>query len=180
MNGKFLRIAGASLAALLGATSAVVPAIFLYKYEYFSSFFEIDNLIGILPIALWIIMSAGFLAAAVLAIKRGAVALISVSLAFSILSVALFPKAVTGNWFREKALDATGESADISVYEPFKEGNSTAVLEEESTLRISEDFPVLDGALALYPVYAAVANTVYEECEEARSAVAFTNTLRAY
>ena len=125
-------------------------------------------------------MSAGFFAAAVLAIKRGAIALISVTLALSIVSVALFPKAVTGNWFIEKALDATGESADISVYEPFKEGNSTAVLDEESTLRILEDFPVLDGALALYPVYAAVASAVYEECEEAKNAVTFTNTLRAY
>ena len=181
MNGRILRISGAILSALLGGASAVVPAIFLYKYEYFSSFKEIDNLIGMMPVALWLIMAAGFIAASVLAMKRGPVALVSACLAFSLISVALFPKAVTCNWFRmEKELNVAGDSPDISVYEPFKEGNSTVVLGEDAALRISEDFPVLDGALALYPVYAAVAQAVYEECEEAKNAVAFTNTIRAY
>lgn len=38
----------------------------------------------------------------------------------------------------------------------------------------------MDGALALYPVYAAIAETVYDKGAFTPESVAFTNTLRAY
>ncbi|MCL2381028.1 MAG: substrate-binding domain-containing protein [Treponema sp.] len=50
-------------------------------------------------------------------------------------------------------------------YEPFYENNSLARLESESTLRLHENLPVLDGATALFPVYASFVQAVYSETE---------------
>jgi len=48
-------------------------------------------------------------------------------------------------------------------YEPFTENNHLVKLDEESDLKLTENLPVLDGATALYPVYASFAQTVYPE-----------------
>ncbi len=54
-------------------------------------------------------------------------------------------------------------SSVLYGYSPFMENSKTAKLDEESSLKITEDLPVLDGATALYPVYAAFARAVYPE-----------------
>jgi phosphate transport system substrate-binding protein len=46
-------------------------------------------------------------------------------------------------------------------YEPFAQGTRALWLEEESTLQLIENLPRLDGATALYPVYAAFVQAVY-------------------
>ena len=46
-------------------------------------------------------------------------------------------------------------------YQPYIEGSRVVSLTEESTLRLTDDLPVLDGATALFPVYAAFAMAVY-------------------
>jgi phosphate transport system substrate-binding protein len=55
----------------------------------------------------------------------------------------------------------------IYQYVPFRENNRQenflAKLEQESTLKIIDDLPALDGATALYPVYAAFVQAVYPE-----------------
>ncbi|WP_077622943.1 PstS family phosphate ABC transporter substrate-binding protein [Sediminibacillus massiliensis] len=52
---------------------------------------------------------------------------------------------------------------DLSDYRPFSEGSKAVTLDEASTLKIKEDLPVLDGATALYPVYASFVQAVYPE-----------------
>lgn len=48
---------------------------------------------------------------------------------------------------------------DINPYKPFREGSRVAVLEEESSLKLSkEEIPIMDGATALVPVYASFIN----------------------
>ena len=71
---------------------------------------------------------------------------------------------------------------DITVYAPFKEDSKVATLDEPSTLVLKENLPVLDGALALYPVYAAFAQATYqEEAVLANPAsVTFTDTVQAF
>ena len=62
--------------------------------------------------------------------------------------------------------DAVGENTvDLSLYTPFKENTKAAQLEKPSTLKFvdNENLPVLDGATALYPLYAAFAQAVYPE-----------------
>lgn len=51
---------------------------------------------------------------------------------------------------------------DLDRYRPFAE-DSLLIEPVEASLRLEEDLPILDGATALYPVYAAVAEAVYPE-----------------
>ena len=55
------------------------------------------------------------------------------------------------------------DDIDLFQYQPFSEKNKLAVLEEEPGFRLFYDLPVLDGATALYPLYAAFAQAVYPE-----------------
>ena len=49
----------------------------------------------------------------------------------------------------------------LTQYRPYYEETKVAELSEESTLKISENIPVMDGATALYPIYSAFAKAVY-------------------
>lgn len=50
---------------------------------------------------------------------------------------------------------------DVKEFLPFEEGSSLA--EVNSSLHLTDSLPVLDGAAALVPVYAAIINAVYPE-----------------
>jgi len=49
----------------------------------------------------------------------------------------------------------------LSSYNPINEENILAKLDAPASLSLTEDLPYLDGATALYPIYAAFANAVY-------------------
>ena len=51
------------------------------------------------------------------------------------------------------------------TYQPFTEGSLVVKMEEEPTLRFTDEdtLPRMDGATALYPVYAAIAQATYPE-----------------
>lgn len=49
----------------------------------------------------------------------------------------------------------------LAQYRPYYEETKVAELSEESTLKINENIPVMDGATALYPIYSAFAKAVY-------------------
>ncbi len=57
------------------------------------------------------------------------------------------------------------ESFDYRDYLPFQEESPLATLDEESTLRFeaNDKLPKMDGATALYPVYASFAQATYPE-----------------
>jgi phosphate transport system substrate-binding protein len=50
-------------------------------------------------------------------------------------------------------------------YQPFSEKTKVATLHTESTLKLEENLPILDGATALYPLYAAFVQAVYPKAE---------------
>ncbi|MHC5224953.1 PstS family phosphate ABC transporter substrate-binding protein [Ignatzschineria sp. LJL83] len=74
------------------------------------------------------------------------------------------------------------QAFEIMAYSPFKKGNITAKLDQPSTLSLKENLPILDGARALYPVYAAFAQAVYPKgnYDFKNSAVSYYNTIEAY
>lgn len=84
------------------------------------------------------------------------------------------------------AVPTVGEADDLlSRYTPYAQNSQVAALDEPSVLTIAQDLPVMDGATALYPVYAAFAQAVYprEALEDARrwdSAVRCSTTSGAY
>ena len=73
---------------------------------------------------------------------------------------------------------------DLRDYRPFGSRTKVALLEQKSKLKMKMDLPMLDGALALYPVYSAFARAVYPERDygfyESKSAVRCTNTRTTY
>ena len=70
----------------------------------------------------------------------------------------------------------------IYAYQPFDDENLLAKLNEEANFKLTDDLPVLDGATALYPVYAAFVNAVYpnNKYDPKNSAVLCSKTIDAY
>ena len=65
-------------------------------------------------------------------------------------------------------------------YEPFKNNNLLAKLTEESNFKILENFPILDGATALVPVYASFIQAVYSERDFNNESFFYSGTDRAF
>jgi phosphate transport system substrate-binding protein len=76
--------------------------------------------------------------------------------------------------------DESGTAPDLTVYAPFGGNSGMAKPGENPGLRLTADLPVLDGAAALYPVYAAFAEAVYDESAFSQDMVLCTNTRSAY
>ena len=158
-------------------------AYLLYRYEYLTQFDQVDNIVGAIPIAFVILIVGG--GSILLWMKpQKQYAAMSISLAVVVLACScLFPKALIGDWWIVPDMSNYPETyPDITVYAPFKEDSKVAKLDEPSTLVLTENLPVLDGALALYPVYAAFAQAAYQEEAVAANpaSVTFTDTVKAF
>ena len=69
----------------------------------------------------------------------------------------------------------------VSEYFPFDENSKIVILEEESSLKLTENLPVVDGAAAVFPVYSAFVNAVYPETTELWDGVfEYNNTVGGY
>lgn len=67
------------------------------------------------------------------------------------------------HFFERRVPGVNDQGVDLSQYEPFKEGTKAPWLEGESALSLAGDLPYMDGATALYPVYAAFAQATYPQ-----------------
>jgi phosphate transport system substrate-binding protein len=77
---------------------------------------------------------------------------------FLFFRVLLFPQSIDGNEPAKVVQDV-----DLYKYVPFTQGNKLVSLDRNSTFRLSENLPRLDGATALYPVYASFVQAVYPD-----------------
>lgn len=168
-------------ARIAGTVAAfAVAAVVLNEFDYFTQWSQVDNVIGALPIAFALLFAGG--CTILIWMKHGKKsAPFAIAIAvFVALAAILYPNAMRGNWWIDYGYSTEGDSPDISVYEPFKEGTLAASLNEEATLHLEGDLPVLDGAIALYPMYAAFAQAVYEESDYSPDVVRCYNTKVAY
>lgn len=55
------------------------------------------------------------------------------------------------------------QGVNLYDYEPFTEGSKVARLNEKPTLSFTDSLPVIDGATALYPLYAAFVQATYPQ-----------------
>ena len=179
MKGKTKSILIIAIKALLSISVIGLDAFFLYRFDYLNNFLAIDNILGILPLCFMILftVAVGFLIWK--KHSKSNKTLTFIFLGWSVVSIALLPVSVTKNWFFGKEIITDGNDGDINPYKPFMEGTKAVKLNEPSTLIIDSDMPVLDGALALYPVYSAVAQTIYNEINY-NDEVQFRNTIRGY
>lgn len=95
------------------------------------------------------------------------------------------------HFFETRVPGVNDQGVDLSQYEPFREGTKAPRLEGESSLALDGDLPYMDGATALYPVYAAFAQATYPQgdypsgnlgskTEAGSSQVLCTTTYNAY
>ena len=169
------------LRATLTIAAWVVAGYLLHRYEYFRSFSSVDNVIGILPVTL---VLTGAVGTTVLLWTRHTKRLIPVSGSIAllvVLSMVLLPTALRGNWWIAPAPPVGSDAApDLAIYAPFSPNSRTVHLAETAQLRLVNDLPVLDGATALYPLYAAFAEAVYDEAAFVPDDVLCSNTSGAY
>lgn len=166
---------------VLPLAAAALSVYLLWRYEFFVSPMDIDNIIGAIPIALVILFTASVTA---LVWMRPSVRFLPITvflIMIMVASIALFPNSLRGNWW----LGGTGNSEaeaqpDLTVYEPFSENSKVAVTDEAASIRLSGDVPILDGATALYPVYAAFVQATYDRSAYSRDVVRCTKTSQAY
>lgn len=177
MNKKLFLLLRAIITLLVWVTGGYV----LYKFEYFLAFGDIDNIVGMIPFALILTSAIGI--TIIIWIKHTKrLAMLSVSIGLIvILSVTLFPTALLGNWWINPITSDEAEAApDLTLYAPFSKGSKLAKLGDISKLRLDENLPVLDGATALYPIYAAFAEAAYNENFFKNDTVLCTKTGSAY
>ena len=81
----------------------------------------------------------------------------------------------TGSWLEE---------VNLTYYEPFRENTLAKSLDETASLSLSDHLPRLDGATALYPLYAAFARATYPAAEykayDINSGIACSRTSGAF
>jgi len=70
----------------------------------------------------------------------------------------------------------------INLYEywPFKQNNLLARLNEESTIKLIDNLPILDGATAFFPIYASFVQAVYCEYNFSNMQLLCSRTEKAY
>lgn len=72
-----------------------------------------------------------------------------------------FYNLITKNYINNYGKDMQEKSIDIEAYLPFKE--DSLIIHESSDIKIVNDIPQMDGATALYPIYAAYVEALYPE-----------------
>lgn len=163
--------------------TAGLLAIYIYIghiLEYWSQLSAVDNITGAAPLILLTGIIA-FLTALIWKRHKNAETSTMVLLVMGVIWALLFIPALTGNWYPLAKIPAPDlTSPDLSVYAPFSQDTQAARLPGEATLTITEDLPVLDGATALYPVYAAFVNAVYDEASYTPDLTLCSNTPNAY
>ena len=169
------------LRAVITLSVWIISGYVLYKYEFFIAFTDIDNIVGVIPLVLAVVGAGGV---STILWMRHTKQFAPVSVAITLLvifSVALFQTALQGNWWINMTLPKEQEaSLDLTMFVPFYEGSNIARLGEQSTLTLYTDLPILDGATALFPLYAAFAEAVFDRSSFSPDYVLSTNTRNAY
>ena len=92
--------------------------------------------------------------------RRAFLALTSIVLAFALFNLSVY-MLLTGRLANNFSSASQSKMIDVAKYLPHNENSDLARI--DSSLKLCEDLPVLDGAAALVPVYAAIVNAVYPE-----------------
>ena len=86
--------------------------------------------------------------------------------------IELYDKSITIN---------TTPNIAVHDYLPFDENSKIVTLQNEASLKLTENLPIVDGAAAVFPVYSAFVNAVYPETTELWDGVLeYNNTVGGY
>ncbi|MDR0913907.1 MAG: substrate-binding domain-containing protein [Oscillospiraceae bacterium] len=152
---------------------------FAERFEYLSQIAAFDNIIGIMPFVLLTGVLA-FIIALIWKRYRNAKTSTVVIVVLALIWSTMLVPASTGDWYPlAKTPQTSGSAPDLTLYEPFKEG-TLAITVQNPSLKLADDLPVLDGATAMYPVYAGIVNSVYDKNAYSPDIAICSNTTNAY
>lgn len=124
------------------------------RYPYLNIYFQ--NISWIIPVfILFIVFSLFFLT-----IKRKVLVIISIS---ALLVTTLSGVGIYAYEHYLNSISISDRGIDLYDYEPFTNSPYLARLDDEASLHLEDNLIRLDGATALYPVYASFVEAVYKE-----------------
>lgn len=179
MNKKIKKALFITLRIILSGLVLGLDIYLLFRFDYINNLLEVDNFLGFMSLCLMIVFTIAIGLLIWKKFTKENKVLSFIAIGWSVVSVALFPLSLTKNWFFSKQDIGPGEDGQIEPYKPFMEDTKAVKLDEPSTMTIDNNMPVMDGALALYPVYSAIAQTVYNEANY-NGEVVFHNTIRGF
>lgn len=145
------------------------------RLEYWTQLEAVDNLIGWAPFFLLLGITA-MLIILIWKPHREQVTATIVCSALAVIWALLLIPAISGNWYPLAKEFQTADTAQAPAAKEMKD----VTLPEGASLKLAEALPVLDGATALYPVYNAFAENVYNREAVTADTVVCTNTPNAY
>ena len=103
-------------------------------------------------------------------------------LSISIICILIFISIIAYTHYIYTIPSVNETEINIYSYQPFNEKNQLAILNVEANYKLDNNLPVLDGATALYPVYASFVNAVYpiDKYDPRNSIVLCSKTIDAY
>ncbi|MEZ5086289.1 MAG: substrate-binding domain-containing protein [Tessaracoccus sp.] len=93
--------------------------------------------------------------------RRALAAILAGSVGLSVAAAGIAGYRMWQQW-QWDALERVSAEVDLWLYHPWDADSVVVDVPMPSSLTISEQFPLLDGATALYPVYSAAARAVYD------------------
>lgn len=140
-----------SIALCFAAFIASMVTLFFGVYKFYIPF-----IIGVTVGILFFIFNHYFQIVKGKALRRIAITFISVAILSVIVyeSFHLYDKAIP---------TLANDSVDLYEYQPFGEFTKAVKLEEPATFKVEGELPKIDGATALYPIYAGFVQATYPE-----------------
>lgn len=143
-------------ALFIGAAIAAIAFVFYFVF-LFTGTTHLTGLIIAIGVSLWIwylYLAFGFSA------KRNGKKILITIVAFVLVIGASF---AVPYYYKESFAKIEAAEVDLYLYEPFTESSELAKLDHEASFRMQHPYLALDGATALYPLYASFTEAVYPE-----------------
>ncbi len=154
-------------------TAVIIPLSF-----FAALFISLITSNGFLVYVLFIVFLAFFIPMIWFKAKRKV--LIGWSVFFTVVIIAIAVKIGIDAYDKGITVNTT-PNINVHEYLPFEEESKIAVLEDEASLKLEDELPIVDGAAAVFPVYSAFVNAVYPETTELWDGVfEYNNTVGGY
>lgn len=155
-----LRIAGKIITVVSSGVLlfyAWVFAIFIFAFGSGSGSIYLNDAVYVIPICVIPVFAFLAICFGVLAWKKKWGRALFITFASLALASIIIPIAIVGY---NNSIPVVSENTPYYEYDPYSKDSKIVVLDDAS-FEIGEDYPVLDGATALYPVYSAFFRAVY-------------------
>ncbi|MEO4051917.1 substrate-binding domain-containing protein [Solibacillus sp. CAU 1738] len=147
MVDKIMSTIFLGLVLIFGGFHVLFMLLLSYHWDYV-------RVIGVLVIVLYVAVVLGIFGFYSTVRRKQSVAIIG----FIVVLFSIIPAAAR---FYDSQITTVNAEVNVWEYEPFVENSLVKQLKEGATVTIDEPLPILDGATAMYPLYAAFVQATY-------------------